>query len=140
MNEERLLELADYVEGLDHEVDLMATTRIPLAKPRAFHMDVCPQCLIGQTGVLFSSLVPESHRFWTSDDATEVLGLDTLDGNLLFFPTAYYRKPGTVLERITPKIAAETLRHLAATGEVEWPVYETIDSILSDSQHDFDFS
>lgn len=44
--------------------------------------------------------------------AMRTIGLDEHEANMLFSPGC--------LSAITPKIAAETLRNLALTGEIEW--------------------
>ena len=134
MNEERILELADYVEGLEHKFDIGEEARKhSLTTPRDFHMDHCPQCLIGQTGVLFSSAT--SFKFWNSYEARESLGLDTDDSNRLFFPAIYADGEGPMKE-VTPASVAEVLRNFVATGKIEWPRYESVDSILNDSYDD----
>ena len=140
MNEERILELADYVEGLEHRLDIGEETRkIAVSTPRDFHMDHCPQCLIGQTGVIFFSLVSTAFKFWNSYEAAEVLGLDEDVSKKLFFPAVYADGEGAIKE-ITPESAAEVLRNFVDTGEIEWPRYESVDTILSDSHHEFDLS
>ena len=139
MNEERILELADYVEGLEHKVDLSGD-KLKLHQARPFHMDHCKQCLIGQTGVLFaSSLVPVT-QFWSSPYAEEVLGLDTI-GNQLFFPSIYaIETPGNILDHITPQVAASVLRNLMMTGRVEWPQKNFEEFCQSESHHSFSLS
>ena len=140
MNEERILELADYVEGLENYLDFDVNRRPSVTETRPFHMDNCPQCLIGQSGVLFSSLYKDPKRFvWNSYEASEVLGLDSDDSNKIFFPSMYADGEGAMKE-VTPKIAAEVLRNFVDTGNIEWPRYESVDTILSDSYHEFDLS
>ena len=133
MNEERILELADYVEGLDHRIDIGEETRKhDITTPRDFHMDHCPQCLIGQTGVLFSSVASMMIKYWNSHEASEVLGLDDDVSKKLFFPALYSDLGEGPLLEITPEIAADVLRHFVDTGEITWPRHDTgIDYVLS---------
>ena len=141
MNEERILELADYVEGLEHENESLSThDKYNQHQARPFHMDHCKQCLIGQTGVLFTSVASMAFKFWNSYEAAEVLGLDEDVSKKLFFPSMYADGIGAMKE-VTPKVAAEVLRNFVDTGKIEWPRYEPgVDSILSDSYHEFDLS
>ena len=143
MKKQRILELADYVEGLEHKIDISDVPRkLSISTPRDFHMDHCPQCLIGQTGVIFYSLVSSiAFKFWNSCEAEEVLGLDKLISNQLFFPNSYaIESPGNVLDPITPQVAACVLRNLVETGRVEWPQRTFEEFCQSDSHHDFDLS
>ena len=148
MNKERILELADYVEGLDHVESFYVTENVDFSarenpnphQTRPFHMDHCKQCLIGQAGVLFASSLPAT-QYWSSLYAEEVLGLDTLISQQLFFPALHgIESPGNMLGHITPKSAAVVLRNLVETGRVEWPQRTFEEFCQSDSQHSFDLS
>lgn len=53
-----------------------------------------------------------------SDEAKHVLGLDNLTAATLFFPPAWSDDTGE--SSITPAWAARVVRHLIATGVVDW--------------------
>lgn len=116
MNKEKILAVADAIEAgslpalgfnMDYEYD-----------DSAFASDYngtscgAVACIIGWTNTVFP--VPARHigsGFW----AGETLDLTPDKSDKLFYPdvNCEYR-------RITPAEAAETLRHLAETGEVDW--------------------
>lgn len=51
----------------------------------------------------------------------EILGIDDFTAHDLFVPGGNSNYGSRIRAKITPKIAAKTLRKLAETGEVTWP-------------------
>lgn len=107
MNTERILHIADLIEKLE---------------PQQFDMNEWANscgtvaCIAGWTYLTYADeVIPGS----AGTVAAEILGLDEEVANSLFVPTD---EDGldAMYEDITPAHAAQTLRKLAETGEVDW--------------------
>ena len=116
MNTERIIELADHVEKLEH-----VHSTPPLSMfGKAFDMGIwkfrcgAPACTAGHTVYLWA---------WNDDfdnlaiecQARVLLDLDVETADELFTP------PDICSDDVTPAMAAAVLRNLALTGEVVWP-------------------
>lgn len=121
MNKERVLALADLIECQPH-VDPLGID--PYLEPSGFNMNCfthscgTPSCIAG-----FAAWEYNGRKINDSDEteskAREYLGLASYFGaKRLFFPTVSGRECAS----ITPQEAAQVLRHLAETGEVDWSI------------------
>ena len=122
MNKERILALADHIEGLPHE-----TREIDyLARPKAFNMaEYCGSacCIAGWAVELFDGFSDWPVSL-VSGRAKHLLGIEKqFIAAALFYPFAPH-----ILKQITPQHAAATLRKLVETGEVQWNTEEIFDA------------
>ncbi|RUU80484.1 hypothetical protein [Mesorhizobium sp. M7A.F.Ca.MR.362.00.0.0] len=112
MNAERILMLADVIEGLPHGAVEDRASEAPL---ESFNMGKwhCGTvgCIAGWAAHVFGGQMVDPA--WTG---RLVLGLDSDLADDLFTPPYDYGK----YDKITPKDAAKVLRNLAETGEVDW--------------------
>lgn len=136
MNTERILILADFIESLpDERLDMCYWAKdedgdenLGLSPATVLHNCGTAACLGGYTEALFN---PTRTGFrgtlglWTpdaplpSDSAGTLLGLTVAQAHNLFMPP----HANGAWDCITPAIAADTLRRLAETGQVEWGQY-----------------
>ncbi|RWF44259.1 MAG: hypothetical protein EOS65_02465 [Mesorhizobium sp.] len=121
MNIERILQLADVIEKTPHKpIYYHGNSPAPLTE---FNMERwhCGTigCIAGWTVHLFGNKGASAE-----DDAGmkagELLGLSLNDADNLFCPGS--GREGPRLSEIKPAKAALILRHLAATGEVNWQI------------------
>ena len=119
MNTERILELADHIEKLEHYPE----EELPNKSPDYFSMDQwqfdcgAPACMAGHACHLWGGL-GSSQIYGQARDA---LDLDRSTASSLFSPNPGYQEYSEFYLSITPAIAAGVLRNLALTGEVVWP-------------------
>lgn len=132
MNKERILKLADHIEKMaytgpddagsgDYPDDFNAET--PTFN-MAFYMNSCETagCIAGWAAHLFGKK-SDKPIYDHADVAAKVLGLDWNEHgeftestpHKLFYPTLCSHN------QYTPQEAAQVLRELAETGEVNWP-------------------
>jgi hypothetical protein len=131
LNKKRLLQLADVLEA--HSIpDVgfnMWTFYIELDKAerglRDYSNHKCGTvaCIAGHTLLLFEEngrRILEERSFVDdiSQKAAEILGLRPWQTSELFYQTSIPTRGGR--QPITPQHAARVIRHLAATGEVDW--------------------
>ena len=121
MNKERILELADVIEGKTHHRrgELSLLQRLG-GRERFFNMDTynfecgAPACLAGWAIHLFDD--SDDRHLWPPrrlvETAGRLLGLTHEQASKLFLPDPLVRGG------ISPERAAKTLRHLAKTGKV----------------------
>ena len=135
MNTDRILILANFIESLPDErldMHLWASDgddeNLDQATATVLHNCGTAACIGGWTEALFN---PDALQFrgtrglWSpdaplpKDSAGTLLGLTVAQAHDLFMP------PHTsgAWSDITPAIAADTLRRLAETGQVEWGQY-----------------
>ena len=118
MNRERILELADHIEKLEHYPHPL----LPNKSPDYFSMDTwqfdcgAPACLAGHACHLWGGRPGN-----IADHARDALDLDRSTAAELFAPAPGYREYSDFYLSITPAMAATVLRNLALTGEVVWP-------------------
>lgn len=107
MNVEKILALADLIEGLEH-----TTLRDDAGFCMSDYDRGCgtPACICGWINW---TIDPKS-SLNNHQAAAVYLGIDIIKANNLFFAC------GNILSDITPAQAAKTLRHLAETGDVVW--------------------
>ena len=128
MNKERILALADLIEGQEHTNDWY------VGEVHGFNMNKLvydcgtPSCIAGWAAweALDQPKVLKTKVFGDSDyiekTAAEYLGLEYNSCNAdkgcyrLFYPNT------PVYSDITPIMAATVLRHLAETGEIDWSI------------------
>lgn len=144
MNKERILKLADSLESCKHvnvnqlfklsNADIIDQRGKDLFTMRLWSIETCetPGCIAGHTCQLFLARVPQDQdimcrarqalelRYDQADklfvpQIRDLLGIDRHDVSLY-----------TLYDVITPKIAAETLRNLAKTGEVVWDSHQIL--------------
>jgi hypothetical protein len=118
MNKARILALAEVIEKQPH---VHPDDAEGFSMSDWFHPCGTPSCLGGWTIHLF---VKKGH---TTADPTQfrargLLGLSQTEALDLFLPRLEQIRES--YDKITPAHAAFTLRHLAATGEVDWGAYE----------------
>lgn len=136
MNTERILLLADFIESLpDERLDMRYWASDPegeedLGQPTCTILHNCgtAACLGGYTEALFNPTRTSfcgTRGLWSpedplpSDSAGTLLGLTVAQAHNLFMPP----HANGAWDCITPAIAADTLRRLAETGQVEWGQY-----------------
>ena len=118
MNKERILELANLIEQQEPRTN-HTPTGFSMSIP--FHACRTPSCIAGWACHLYGDDM-------TSDPLYVATGLLDLEGMLadeLFAPDndyAAYFAIRRAHNHVTPQHAAAVLRHLAATGEVDWSV------------------
>jgi hypothetical protein len=122
MNVENILRLADAIEkrsiaGLGFNMMNWIDTTLPDV---AGHPCGTAACIAGWAYILNTGRMQEhsDEPLWVT--AQKLLGLDVEDADNLFEPG----NPDTWAD-ITDQQAVRTLRHLAATGEVNWNLPET---------------
>ena len=141
MRTDRLLELADHIEGLEHYVDTEESGFVPILKMedryKLFHMSWsqfkcnAPCCTAGWADHFWGGDGDDGSPYPTSwanvsSRATAALGIDFEQARELFSPEPERQTgPETFSETaakynstLTPKVVARALRHLAETGEV----------------------
>ena len=140
MRTDRLLELADKIEGLKHfdDFDGLAGTLSPTPllpeKDRysLFHMNwwqfqcKAPCCTAGWADYLWGDddLDDYADEDWytsVENRAKAALGLDWNTASALFRPEVFDLKTSdheAYLHKLTPQVVARALRHLAETGDV----------------------
>lgn len=114
MNVERILHLADIIETQPHT---SAEAESGFSMQDYTHRCGTPSCIAGWANSVFEAVDLNS-----GEVAAVILGLDFEQESSLFYPSGY-----SEASKHTPAQAARTLRHLAATGEVDWslPVEES---------------
>jgi hypothetical protein len=117
MNAERILKLADVIEGLPHGTVDWASS---IGELSAFNMSEwnCGTvgCIAGWTIKVFSKADDSTHY---TTEARSLLGLSSEEAEGLFTPRC---RDVEDYRRVKPTQAAAVLRHLVATGEVDWSV------------------
>lgn len=126
MNKERILALADTIEKAANVVPTRYTNDklIPLD---SFDMGtfkcgtagcICGWALQvydpGRIGEIMDNPGPFDRAQEWVEAGAEVLGISVDQGHVLFMPEDY------IMDYVTAHDAAQALRHLAATGEVNW--------------------
>ena len=126
MNAERLLELADHIEGLPTvgRVGSAACTETESAFYMAYTHHDCgtPACIAGWAHYLFAPAVPMD---MVEDGAQDALGLNGAQRAELFMPAnvvADYRAEEDDFAFVEARHAAAVLRYAAATGDIDWRV------------------
>lgn len=131
MNEERLLELADHLEGLPKmEHDRFSVTELPKlkgAKPEGFHMfwwlasTGCGTsgCIAGHAATLWQDNWEPNASIGVRDEAAKELDLDIETAQDLFSPSPLDLPVNVSLESITPQEAARACRNVAE-GKPAW--------------------
>lgn len=123
MNEERMLQLADYVEESDWAFYQQSIY---------FHSCGTPACLAGHTAVLFDVPTPpivlkpdytmsyyrEVGKF--HDSCRHALDLTFAQGHALFEAHPFRDAIGIPSYRPNARDAAATLRHSVETGQIQW--------------------
>jgi hypothetical protein len=95
------LKMAEYLNDLD---------------PSEFDMTCCGMCYVGHVGRVFG--IPTSGAWRKArDQAADLFGLTDEQAAALFEPPIIIHEE---VQAVHPKGAARVLRHLAATGEVDW--------------------
>ncbi|WP_022697888.1 hypothetical protein [Euryhalocaulis caribicus] len=117
MDTERILFLADYIESHPEQFDMRELD----------HLCGAPCCIAGHANALWGG------KCCSGDSAKEILGLSDTQKNHLFFMS----RTGLDLGEVGAPLGAAVLRHLAATGEVDWsaeparkPLPESLTSLL----------
>lgn len=118
MNVERILQLADVIEKTPHRLrysETMKWRRLSGFNMSNWHCGTTG-CIAGWACDVFGN---GNEPFYTDEiqfDAAVLLGLPHHIADDLFVPT------DGALTDIKPKHAANVLRHLAETGEVDWSI------------------
>jgi hypothetical protein len=122
MNKERILALADLVEQQPHSLEF------GFNMGELIHGCGTPSCIAGWAAWEKAGrpeMIVAKEGYATENEASDWLGLphivESPDDNDLSFDLFY--PLGFSFEKITPKHAAFTLRHLAETGKVDWRAY-----------------
>ena len=119
MRIERILELADHIEGLTTHRDYCDMDRHHRAESKVLDMGSWLMTACGTVACIGGWTI---HLWGKKDadqgesDAGRLLGLERSRYIPLFYPDVGDRPWAS----ITPAEAAATLRHLAKTGEVRW--------------------
>lgn len=127
INKERVLKLADHIEKCEHVKDVDAKNdgkfkdHLFCIEDWKFPNCGSPACIAGHTVHLFTEIqgkmtFPSNLKGLTGHYASKILGLSKEQAGDLFTPSMM----NVPIYAITPKVAAETLRHLARTGIVAW--------------------
>lgn len=115
MNKKRILALADLIEQQQH-TSFSAESGFSMSS--YVHECGTPSCIAGWASWLSFGKAPVlADEILLFDRARGYLGLKEDAAKSLFLPANYQDQ-----DLYTPTQAAETLRHLAKTGEVDWSV------------------
>ncbi len=84
-----------------------------------------PDLIYGKIHIAHEARSDYPLSFWS--DAKHLLGLSEREADALFVPWAFYEEHDEeelsmffFADAITPEIAARTIRHMIATGEIDW--------------------
>ena len=111
MNVENILKVADAIEqhsipDLGFNMSVWKEAASPWRRDMSGHNCRTVACIAGWTVALFPD-----------DDAADALGMDDDRADLLFYPRGWINGSAFPSSR-----AVAVLRHLAATGEVDWSI------------------
>lgn len=123
MNKERILELADHLERLmDPATETEAGFSMSIWDSEGEDLRGQYPDHSGHDCGTLCCIAGWTERLWPEPDdyAGDILGLSRAMSYDLFEPRESYPDPYTS----TPRRAAAVLRHLAATGEVDWSIPE----------------
>jgi hypothetical protein len=148
MNKERLLKLADAIENkTDPKIGFQMENYITTVKAniRERHCETAC-CIAGFANALFDTskylqfqklqakrrdIIPYGNFGEIASfgkNASNILGLASEDSNMLFYPEDYCILPSgedfLEYKDITRKDAAKVIRHLVATGKVDWAIID----------------
>ena len=121
MNTDRINELADHIENLEHtlRVDVRGDTD-------QFNMDrlnfICgsPACIAGHAVAKYGHEIDYVNGMDIMTSAAVVLDISSISSRGALFAPSENRTGGFPMNRITPEMAAWVLRAYAETGEVRW--------------------
>lgn len=119
---QRLEQAAQVVANMDAQFNMNwwfddeGHERTPQPSHELLHSCNTTACLGGTMNALF---FPGREELWQV--VGQYVGLDVREANQLFFPEGVDRYGNGHLECTDAKLGAAVLRHLAQTGEVDWP-------------------
>ena len=120
MNVERIIELANHIEALDHAPKLCWVESSEKFDMSKWNYECgSPACMAGHALWLLDKHLKNRNHRTVEAAAAELLELDEDDAEALFTPVERYMGIWQLSE-IEPKTAAAVLRNFAKTGNVEW--------------------
>lgn len=125
MNIERILQLADYIEYHPEKFNMSEwmsenIRMLDVEAEELYHMCGTSACIAGHAVAMFRPDINLKEFCDFAGEGKSILGLDDLDGAyyILFNPSKAAH--GIDVKDVTNLHAAKCLRHLAATGKVDW--------------------
>ena len=122
MNVENILKVADAIEiravpGLGFNMSSFYADGLP---DMSAHYCGTTACIAGWAVAIMKG---DASGAWGTPDSVigNWLGIDSSRTDQLFYALDH-EAPEFAFERVTPKQAVSVLRHLAATGEVDWSI------------------